>query len=141
MILKLPWQHSAQNLRSTFGIWLQLTNDGVCKFGNLKTSFVISRISSLLSQMTRPNDDCFSCVSCSGLKTPGFSYQNLNTIVHYSIANWYMSNVTNLSPSLKRRNCSASKHLKVGPTLAPSIRSSAMPPTQISTLHDMKAQF
>ena len=43
-------------------------------------------------------------------------------------------NSINLSPSLNRRNCSASKHWNVGPTLAPLTGSSAIPPTQISTL-------
>lgn len=85
LLFKLPWQHSAQNLKSTLGISLQLTKLGDCSFGSLKTSLVISRISSLLSHITRPNVDCRICVSCSGLKTPGFSYQNLKSQLFFYI--------------------------------------------------------
>ena len=74
---KLPWQHSAQNLKSTLGIWLHPTKEGDWRLGILKTFLVTSRMSSLLSQMTRLSVDCLICVNCSGLKTPGFSYQNL----------------------------------------------------------------
>ena len=45
-----------------------------------------------------------------------------------------LTGATDLSPSLSRRNCSTKRQRKVGPTLAPSSGSSAIPPTHTSTL-------
>lgn len=76
----IPWQHSVQNLISICVKSLQDTKAGDCLLGRINTFLVTSVISSPLSQRTRPSDICLICISCSGLNTEGFSYQNLSNI-------------------------------------------------------------
>lgn len=83
----IPWQHSVQNRISICVKSLQDTKAGDCLLGRINTFLVTSLISSPLSQRTRPSDVCLICVSCSGLNTEGFSYQNLSNIkITYSLS-------------------------------------------------------
>ena len=83
----IPWQHSVQNRISTCVKSLQDTKAGDCLLGRMNTFLVTSVISSPLSQRTRPSDVCLICISCSGLNTDGFSYQNLSNIkIIYSLS-------------------------------------------------------
>jgi len=76
----LPSQQSCQKRRSTAGISSQPTMP--CGYdATRKTSLWSCWMWSLLSQMTRARDVCLSCVSCGGVMTPGFSYQNLQGVV------------------------------------------------------------
>ena len=82
----IPWQHSVQNRKSICVKSLQDTKAGDCLFGRINTFLVTSVMSSPLSQRTRPSDVCLICISCSGLNTEGFSYQNLSNIkITYSL--------------------------------------------------------
>lgn len=85
----VPWQHSVQNRISICVKSLQDTKAGDCLLGRINTFLVTSVISSPLSQRTRPRDVCLICISCSGLNTEGFSYQNLSKIkITYSRRVW-----------------------------------------------------
>jgi len=65
---------------------LQDTKAGDCLLGKMNTFLVTSVISSPLSQRMRPSEVCLICISCSGLNTEGFSYQNLSNIkITYSL--------------------------------------------------------
>ncbi len=77
LLLLLPSQQSCHMRRSIWGMSSQLPYPWGSS-ATLKTSCWTRVMLSPLSHSTRVREACFNWVSWAGVKTPGFSYQNLN---------------------------------------------------------------
>lgn len=75
-MLVLPSQQSCHIRKSIWGTSSQFPYPWG-RSATVNTSRWTRVMLSPLSQTTRARDACLSCVSCAGVNTPGFSYQNL----------------------------------------------------------------